>query len=289
MPTMISRLQLELDNITSKVASLIKDLPIKRLDSSGPIIHIGFPEYYWGETPTAQLKEQLEIQRQYDTWFDTFKFLFFDAPDDLNKKIDEADQLLRNWIGLGSNWSISYNRTENEERLRSDAKRFLDLLAVLEGDGSSEVILIPDTNAIIREPDPSRYQAITRCKAFVFLLIPTVLTELDSLKTNHQCNDFRKKVRKVIARIKGWRNQGHLPNGVTVSGSITVRSIAAEPNMELAPGWLNSNTPDDKIIASVFNVHTRFPSARVVLVTGDINLMNKADAAGIEASELVES
>ena len=69
----------------------------------------------------------------------------------------------------------------------------------------------------------------------MFLLLPTVLAELDTLKNNHRNSDFRKKVNKVIARVKGWRTQGTLRNGVTVSGTITVKAVASEPDMAKHP------------------------------------------------------
>ena len=51
--------------------------------------------------------------------------------------------------------------------------------------------------------------------------------------------------------------------------------------------WLDKENRDDRIIASVLEVQSSYPTARVVLITGDVNLSNKADLARIETSELV--
>ena len=56
--------------------------------------------------------------------------------------------------------------------------------------------------------------------------------------------------------------------------------------MENTLSWLDENIRDDRIIASVLEVQSTQPNARVVLVTGDINLSNKADVAQIETAEL---
>ena len=50
--------------------------------------------------------------------------------------------------------------------------------------------------------------------------------------------------------------------------------------------WLDADNADDRIIASVLHIQASSPSAHVILVTGDINLQNKADAAMIETAKI---
>ena len=50
--------------------------------------------------------------------------------------------------------------------------------------------------------------------------------------------------------------------------------------------WLDPTIDDDRIIASVLEVQAANPSDQVVLVTGDINLLNKAEAACIDHAEV---
>ena len=286
MPSVATRLQSDLDTLTGRLADLIQELPIEYFNRYRSSVVFVVPDYYWGEATSEQLNDQLAIKRHYEEWFDIFKSVFAKATDDLNRRIDEADSRLRMWIEMDSNWSISHDRSANEEKLRADVQLFYGLLAILNTNETAETILIPDTNAIVSAPDPIIYKSLASMSAFVFLLLPTVLAELDTLKINHRNPDFRNKVNKVITRIKGWRNQGSLREGVTVHRTITVKAIASEPQMENTLSWLDSGNPDDRIIASVLEVQSNQPNARVVLVTGDINLSNKADVAGIETAEL---
>ena len=286
MPSVAERLQSDLDALTDRMANLVRELPIEHFDNDyGSVVYIG-PAYYWGEATSELLNNQLAIKRDYEEWFEIFKSVFAQATDDLNRRINEADSRVRLWIELKSNWSISRDRAANEEKLRADAKLFYEMLAILGADGSAATILIPDTNAIIGEPSPIDYKSIASDDTFVFLLLPTVLAELDELKVKHRHPDFREKVNKVIKRIKGWRNQGSLREGVTEARTITVKAVASEPKMENALSWLDKSNHDDRIIASVLEVQSTYPNARVVLVTGDINLSNKADVARIETAEL---
>ena len=109
--------------------------------------------------------------------------------------------------------------------------------------------------------------------------MPTVLSELDKLKIVHRDDNFRKKVESVINRIKGYRTQGSLLNGVAVYKTIVIKMIAKEPNFNNTLSWLDKNNNDDRFIASVIEYQVDNPSHRVFLVTSDINLQNKAEMA----------
>ena len=285
MQSTASRLRWELSTIAQRLANLIQELPVKqRRDVPGVISF--FPDYHWDEPSAGQIKMQIEIKRDYEEWFEVFKAVFVGAPDDLSRRIEEADQLLRTWIELGENYSIEPDSTSNERKLWAEAERFIRILEITEADGTSPPILIPDTNAIVGSPDPTRYRTITNGDTFTFMLLPTVLSELDVLKNHHRNADFRDKAKKAISRIKGWRRQGSLRNGVTVDRTITVRAVANEPDMQNTLKWLDKENRDDRIVASVIEAQSANPTARVMLVTGDINLMNKADVARIETAEL---
>ena len=284
MPSIATRLQSDLDALTDRIADLIREVPVERRRKYDGIVVMA-PTYYWGKMSFEQLHEQLAIKRDYEEWIDIFKSVFANAPDHLDRSIAKADNRVRQWIELKSNWSISFDRAANEEGLRADAKVFYEMLAFLDTNGPAATILIPDTNAIIGEPSPIHYRGIASSDTFIFLLLPTVLAELDALKNNHRNDDFRKKVTKVITRIKGWRNQGSLREGVTVDRTITVKAVANEPKMGKTLQWLDNSNRDDRIVASVLEVQSAHPNARIILVTGDVNLANKAEVARIETAE----
>ena len=289
MPSTVSRLRSDLNSLTQRLGDLVQELPIKWLDRSGSGVVIIAPEYYWGEPSAEQLNAQLAIKRDYDEWFEVFRSVFANATDGLDRRIREADQRLRMWIEMRSNWSLQADPESNKESLRDDAEQFMVILSIIEASGPMPLVLIPDTNAIVGYPDPTHYRTLADDGSFIFLLLPTVLAELDELKNTHRNPDFRDKVNRVITRIKGWRNQGNLRRGVTVDSTITVRAVAIEPDMQNTLTWLDKENRDDRIIASVLEVQSAYPNARVVLITGDVNLSNKADLARLVTSDLVNS
>ena len=286
MSSIASRLQTGLHSITERLANLIRELPVERRNKDVMGVVVIAPDFYWGQVAAEQLNKQLTIKRSYEEWLEILRSAFRSATNNLDRRIRKADQGFRRWVELSSNWSISPDRKENEKKLWDAAKQFENLLEILASDSNGEIILIPDTNTIVSEPDPTKYKDISGGDNFVFLLLPTVLAELDDLKNFHRNPEFRDKVKKVITRIKGWRNQGPLRDGVTVSRTITVRATANEPDMQHTLTWLDRDNRDDRIIASVLEVQSAHPASRVVLITGDINLSNKADVAQVENAEL---
>ena len=251
MSSTASRLRSDWNSLTQRLSDLVRELPIRQRSEDRPGVFIVAPDYGWGEPSAEQSNVQLSIKRDYDEWFEILHSVFAKAPNDLSRKLKKADQRLRMWIELRPNWLLQANSASNEVHLRDDAKHFMELLAIIEAGRPVPPILIPDTNAIIASPDPTEYRTLVDNDSFIFLMLPTVLAELDTLKNSHQNPAFRTKVNKVITRIKGWRNQGTLRDGVTVDRTITVKAIASEPNMQNALTWLDKDNRDDRIIASV--------------------------------------
>jgi hypothetical protein len=85
---------------------------------------------------------------------------------------------------------------------------------------------------LVERPGPSWYRAIAGQVDFTFVLLPSVLGELDELKIAHKNQAVRDAAKSAINRIKGWRHQGPLVNGVTVDKTITVRAHHVEPDMD---------------------------------------------------------
>ena len=259
MDSTVSRLKSALYSLTERSVELIRTVPIERLNRHSGVVFLA-PDYYWGEASDEQLNQQLQIKRDYDVWIQSFQLLFRGSADDLTRRIKEYDKEVRTWIELKANWSLTFDRDDNEEKLRAASKQLADLMAIV-ASADGERILVPDTNVIANEPDPTKYRHIAGHNIYVFLLLPTVLAELDALKNAHQNPNFREKVKKAIARIKGWRTQGSLLAGVTVYKTITVRAIGTEPDIKNSLSWLDKENRDDRIIASVLEVQSDHPTS----------------------------
>ncbi len=129
------------------------------------------------------------------------------------------------------------------------------------------------------------YDAVLGTDRYTVVLCPGVLGELDAHKTNHRNEAVREKARKVSSRIKGWRKQGKLSDGVRVKGEVFVRVVGKEPDFTRTLSWLQPDIVDDRIIATVLEIQRRRPGDRVVVLTGDTLMLAKADAASIPTAD----
>lgn len=286
MNSTVERLEVGLSSVVDRLAKLILVLkPVLQPKDHGPVVFI-HPDYRWPDLSPEQHAERIEILRIYEPAAEIANQLMQGVPDDLRRRQESADQAIRKWIDFGENWSLTARPDANQAAMRESVNEAVAILKLLKNVGDQGTVLIPDTNALLKECDPTQYRAIAHQARFTFLLLPTVLAELDRLKVEHRNPDIRDKAEGAVRRIKGWRTQGPLRIGVPVDQTITVRADHVEPDMENTLSWLDATNADDRIVASVIAVQAAHPAARVVLVTRDINLQNKADAALIEVADL---
>jgi hypothetical protein len=170
------------------------------------------------------------------------------------------------------------------QRLSDKLNFFRSLLEQHFGD-ETDFVLVPDTNALLKAADPAQYSDVIDSTSFTFVILPTVLSELDGLKRSRATQAVGDKAEKVIRIVKGLRKQGSVLEGVTVAKTITVKMIPTEPRMADLPSWLDPNNQDDRIIGSVLEIQSARPSTVVVLVTDDMNLQNKAEMAFLPWAE----
>jgi len=259
---------------------------LRRVDDPYSGVLIIAPDYYWGQPDDKQRMLQMKLKDSFSDWSEHFNLLFSNATESDLHQIEETQTFVNEWIEKGTVWSLSPNMEDNKRTFKSRIKVFFSLLQMLVDSAHQSVILIPDTNALIKTPDPVDYIKVAGQSDFQFVILPTILAELDHLKIAHRDATFRQKVESIITRIKGWRNQGSLLAGVTVNKTIKVRTIAGEPNFDKTLHWLRESNNDDRIIASVLEFQRSSPASTVIIVTGDINLQNKAEAANLPFSEL---
>ena len=283
--TAFDKMNSELSEIVSDLSKLIPTVPIKRLRRSETIVMV-FPDYYHETLNSEQKNIQLGIKRRYDKWFERLNKLLSDAPKNVLYDLKKADNSFRCWVEFGTIWGLTPYVETNISKLEKDASGLRSLLSIFKSNDKAETILIPDTNSLLATADPTAYRQLAENVPFTFLLMPTILRELDELKINHRNPDVRDKAKAIVTRIKGWRQQGSLSTGVTVDHDITVKTRSQEPQMAKSLSWLDASVPDDRFIASVLEAIVDHPSANLYLITGDINLLNKADTAGISIKEL---
>jgi rRNA-processing protein FCF1 len=283
--TYVSLLSARLDSIEAKMMELLDCSTVEpRFRDSNPWVLTTGPQVRWGDADQKQQRLQTDLKRLYQDWSEQCRLLFSDAPQDLQRAMNATHFLVLDWIEKETSHDLSLDMEKNKKCFLEWIGLFREELAGLD-DGVPRVILVPDVNALTNCPELPHYAGVAGGSTFEVVITSTVLGELDELKVKHRNEGFREKVEGVIRRIKGWGRQGNLLEGVTVSKTITVRTVAKEPDFTKTLGWLDPQNNDDRLIAGVLELQRLAPSAAVVLVTGDINLQNKATAAGLPWAE----
>ena len=244
-------------------------------------------DYRWGplDNPGQQLQRQL-----LETWrplVERVRLLLASDPSATQQQLNELDAFVIRWLDRPTgefDFTIPTSIPEAKEQFRTELAPCFELLDSL-GQSAGTTVVVPDTNVLIRSPDVARYDRVLGVSAYTVVLIPPVLAELDALKVGRISPEVGEKARKFSERIKEWRRRGELHRVVKMQGQVAIRTEGREPNLRASLSWLDPTVADDRIIACLLELQRRHPTARIVLLTGDVNLLAKADLAGIPTAD----
>ena len=286
----LDRLRDEVSAIREEMDCLLDRSTIRNVNPNtddSPIVFVGAADWGWAPSDPETSALQMRLLARYGSWFDRFRLLFPHPTPEVASKITDTDEFVRRWVSRPETWDHSIPRTIEQAKARS-AKEFdiLDeLLDLAAKAGDDALRLVPDTNALIRNPDLASYARTAPRSTFQVHLLPTVLRELDDLKDRGRTQDLRDQAQGVVRRLKGLRDRGNLAAGVNLTKAITVKTDAREVDVRSVLDWLDPSVPDDRILAAALRLQSEHPSGIVLLVTSDLNLQNKADAVGLPYME----
>lgn len=292
MSTLAARLDTELANIIALMDQLLDSSTIeyvpnraRREAARTGVVIFALSDGAWGPTTDVQARLQRELLERWRPWLEQVKLLFSEDTSARQRSIGDAASAVESWIQRdGKHWWVPPTIEEAKAVFRKNCEPLVSILRSL-GAVPGRVVVVPDTNVLIRSPDVAKYGAVLEIESYMVMLAPGVLRELDSFKVNHGNPAVREKARGFSNRIKGCRNQGNLTKGVRVQGEIWVQVDGREPDFTKTLSWLKPDVVDDQIIATILERQRRGPTDRVVLLTGDSIMLAKADAANIPTED----
>lgn len=157
-------------------------------------------------------------------------------------------------------------------------REFVNMLPSAHGPGGR--LLVPDTNAVIWQPDLTTWDI----GPATLVLLPTVIVELDELKMRQ--GDVGLKAEKAIRVLNEMERRGDTFLGVKLSGRGRLRELPVDPPLPVRPPWLAADNADDRILAGALGIALDDLAADVVLVTRDRNMRNKARLAGLTVEDV---
>lgn len=247
-------------------------------DSSGMVFITGTP-YYWSDLPAEVHAHQARALAEYRRFSDTLSVLIREIPDDRLAKFREDCALVIRFISRDAS-SYATPRRALDEAVWA-LRRQVELM-----DGSysasTNTMLVPDTNALYWNTALDTWRLPWASGAFVVVLTPTVLKEIDLHKTDERRSSRREKAERFARQVGEYRRRGPLLQGATLAAGIsTVMAIPVEPKMSDSLPWLDPTSQDDRLLASIIEVMRLNPHASVIVVTRDVNFQNKLEFARV--------
>jgi hypothetical protein len=286
MRTVLENLRAEAERLKTLLHQLSDGSAIHRWHNpdTDPFVFLG-GHFAWNDLDDVGHRLQAKLLEEYRRFYSVVHTLLREQPQETLREIEEAHETIVEPIEQQGS-VVNPDKQVHFDRALKALDAMLSLLERLHGTSNRNPFFVPDTNALIFNPDIQKWR-FDSAGEFMLLLIPSVLSELDSLKVNHRVESVRDKSEKVINAIKECRRRAttigaRLSDGVVlVTGVSRLMSVATEPKMKDSLPWLDASNKDDQLLASMIEIMRLWPRSPVVLVTRDINLQNKAEFAKV--------
>lgn len=285
--TMIEILHARLERIHTGASQLLRDFSGMKPANSpydSVVLISASGNQFWNELPGEGKRIQVGLLPQIDSLSELVQVLGRSLPGATQETLNYTIRDMRRAVEQNDTtwWKSPVEACAGFQELTSQITTIINEYF---GSPSSSVIAIPDTNALLANPDIESWQ-FAGVERFKFILAPTILSELDAHKINHKNPDVREKASALIRKFKEYRRRGSLLDGVTVvRNRISIQAIAQEPDMSRTLSWLDSTNADDRFLATALEVIRGHLASQVFIVTLDINMQNKAEMAGIPCRE----
>lgn len=272
------------DNITQlaetlreKIAILLERSSIYRWNEPDSMIILVGGNYGWEGLDKSGRQAQGAALKTYEHLFAIVTELLRNRPQNVSEILASNDAAIRSLLQQRDATRIETTE-KAKQSLHDSIRNIINLVDELQDNSDNYPLYLPDTNALLLNPDIEKWR-FPDTPRFVIGLLPTVLAELDSLKVA-KSETVKNKAEGLIRRVKGYRSRGKLNEGVPLtSGISTLITFALEPNFNQTLSWLDKDCNDDRILASMLEVMRLYAHTPVTLVTRDINLQNKAEYA----------
>jgi rRNA-processing protein FCF1 len=287
-PSRLGTIGLLAEQSRGSLSELIAASGIERTvtnDPSSSVVFIPLHPWRWKQLPAEHRPLQGCAKEDAERLLETCRVSLAAAGPEHLEEFDKLAETVRRIYVRGSKSSgpLAEGLVKNAELVNDALDAVLQLIDALPGaHGAEELLVVPDTNALIQDPDIENWQ--TGSEACTIVIVSQVQAELDRMKVGSGA--VAEKAKSLIRKFKEYSRRGNTLVGVPLSGPRSFKEIAISPDLANAPSWLSPADPDDRILAATLDLAASSLTARVVLVTRDRGLQNKARSAECPAVDV---
>jgi rRNA maturation endonuclease Nob1 len=240
---------------------------------AGGLVVMSPNPYQWGRLSAEGQKRVGEARPVLDRWLEASAGVVNACAPERYEDLAEHEPLLRSVVERSTRGQGP--PTRDLRKVHVEVREAVDAqLGVIEqlpqAQGSEEALFVPDTNALIYQPAMEQWNV---GGAATIVVLPQVIAELDSKK---QDPTIGSKADSLIRRFKEFDRRGDTLTGVKLAGAVRFREVAHDASFAGAPSWLSEGNADDRILVGALELAQRELTSRVILVTRDRNMQNKA-------------
>jgi hypothetical protein len=273
-----------LSDLASEISGAAKGLllahaGLTRAEGDGSVITLG-GDHYWKPLSVEGSRIQSKLRDNYERFHALLVCLLRTQGPSVHRELREAYSTIKDLIDQQSS-TYSSTVADAFKRFEEAIEQERKMVDALYDHAEGEHVYVPDTNALIFNPQLEDWR-FDDSPHFTLLLMPTVLSELDQLKVTGRVESVRDKALRIVRQLMEYRRRGNLNEGIVLrNDSHRLRTLAVEPDFTNSLPWLDPKNNDDRILAGFVEAMRQHPRSPTILVTGDINLTNKADYARI--------
>lgn len=238
-------------------------------------------KHIWKELPLEGKQLQSKLNEIHQIYTSKIKLFLRSLPTyPYSEAMSEADYIKH--IILQDLFPDHYSMDIIMEQIDKSFKFINNSLKTIYTYSSNSILLVVDANALLYNTMIDKW-GFADFDKFIIVLTPTLISELDDIKTNQRkTQELRTKARTIINQINEYDRRGDILKSVNVfDNKIFIMSEPLEPNFQYTLSFLNPNIKDDRYVATALEIMRKHNASQVYLVTADFNLKQKCRMSSV--------
>lgn len=248
------------------------------------------PEIRWrlSNLTPLQLRNQKQLRDDFSLWESEFLNIMEHLNSINESKLHDLVKILHRIIysphATGS--PMTYDNEINN--INNSIDQIRSIISAAESIENHIPYFILDTSAILEIPDINSIFSLIGESACILVIPPTLVKELEELKTGKRDENFRRNLTAAINQLNQISSKGNPLVGIEVSQGKVIRFIAKEPNFSKLPDILDKDINDDRILGTIIELQRLYPFSTITLLSNDLSMQNKARMVEIDVLRLID-